>query len=55
VAATEAARVKSGDTAEEMDDSERAVIEHEAPESPDLVDDDLVEEDEEEAPPEPGS
>ena len=36
-----------------MDDSERAVIEHEAPESPDLVDDDLVEEDEEEAPPEP--
>ena len=38
-----------------MDDSERAVIEHEAPESPDLIDEDLVEEDEEEAPPEPSS
>ena len=55
MAATEAARVKSGDASEEMDDSERAVIQHEAPESPDLIDEDLVDEDEEEAPPEQSS
>jgi hypothetical protein len=55
VAAAEAARVKSGEASEEMDDSERAVIEHDAPASTDVGVDDLVEEDEEEAPPEPGA
>jgi hypothetical protein len=54
VAAAEAARVKAGEASEEMDDSERAVIEHDAPAGSEL-EEDLVAEDEEEAPPEPST